>query len=246
MVEHLSKPIDECGGQSRPSFDINQSFSEVISNKNIHNQDSEQAFKKNKSSTLEAKWMYELIYAYVIPKWIKYLQLKSERSIDTQAKPRPDTLWKKILRDVREFFRILFRLRFHHLEFKDVEGAALWVQTLFDELGIPLADNEANDYKLFRFVHQTHKAKNNAIDELSTSPYEAIEKFNEVYKKAFMTNFTCARMLYFVFQNFLDVYSVQVKSRYRKDVVTMIVMVLNCFKRMTSYHHIKRIWFLLN
>ena len=135
MAEHLSQPINRYNDDYQPAFNTNQNIFKVQSHNDVHLQDAKQDLKNNLSNTPEEKWMFELIYAYVIPKWIKYLQLKSERSIDTQVKPRPDTLWKKILRDVREFFRILFRLRFHHLEFKDVEGAALWIQTLFDELG---------------------------------------------------------------------------------------------------------------
>jgi hypothetical protein len=65
-----------------------------------------------------------LIDDHVIPKWKEYMASKTQRRmVDTRGDPRTDTIWKKILRDVREFYRILFRLRFHHLEFKDQEGA---------------------------------------------------------------------------------------------------------------------------
>ena len=186
--------------------------------------------------------MLTMINDIVIPRWRIYLQLKSERSIDSNIKPRQDTLWKKILRDVREFFRILFRSRFHYLEFKDHKGATICIQTFFDELGIPITFIEALDYKLFRFVHQTHKLKISEKTNLEQSPFESIENFNETYKKLFMTNFTWARMFCFVFQSFLEEYSIHIKSRYKKIVLTMICMALNCYKRMSSYHHINRIW----
>ena len=64
--------------------------------------------------------------------------------------------------------------------------------------------------------------------------------------KLFMTNLTWARMMYFVFQNFTEEYYLEVNPRYRSEVITMVCMVLNCYKRMSSCHHIKRIWFLLN
>lgn len=72
----------------------------------------------------QAKNMAELIETYVVPKWKQYLTFKSERGVSTTIKPRPDTVWKKILRDVREFFRILFRKRFHYLDYKETEGAS--------------------------------------------------------------------------------------------------------------------------
>lgn len=69
--------------------------------------------------------MLELIFKYVIPKWQKYLEMKSQRAHkNVSAKPRADTIWKKIIRDLREFYRILFRVRFHYLDYKDHIGAA--------------------------------------------------------------------------------------------------------------------------
>jgi len=66
--------------------------------------------------------MHELIHDYVLPKWKIYLKEKAERRVAKSLLPRSDTIWKKILRDLREFYRLLFRNRFHHLEFKDEEG----------------------------------------------------------------------------------------------------------------------------
>ena len=190
--------------------------------------------------------MYDIIYGFVMPKWKWYLESKTEKNVKDINKLRQDTLWKKILRDVREFFRILFRVRFHFLEYKNQTRASLWVQILFDELGIPLTNEEIDDPNLFRFIHQTHKSKLiTSSFYMINSPFEVIEKYNDFYKTLFMTNLTCARMLYFVFQNFLEEYCLQVKPRYRREVVTMICMVLNCYKRMNSSSHIKRIWFLL-
>ena len=241
MQEHLLKSLRIVERSDKlikiewvsPIYDINTN---LLINK-IYNEE----IKSIKQSEISGKCMYELIYEFAIPKWKKYLKMKSERNINPHVKLRPDTLWKKILRDVREFFRILFRVRFYFLDYRNARGAAMWVQILFEELGIPLTDDEIKDHKLFRFIHQTHKSKFGVYKELVESPYEVIEKFNELYKKLFMTNLTWARLFFFVYQNFLEEYSTQVKSWYKKEVITMICMILNCYKRMSSYHHIKRI-----
>jgi magnesium-transporting ATPase (P-type) len=77
--------------------------------------------KRNKIS--EASTMNELIQHSVLPKWKEYLRYKSERGVANTPKARSDTIWKKMLRDVREFFRILFRNRFHYLDFKNQADA---------------------------------------------------------------------------------------------------------------------------
>ena len=142
---------------------------------------------------------------------------------------------------MREFFRILFRVRFHFLDYGNARGAAMWVQVLFSELGIPLTDEEIKDHNLFRFVHQCHKLTLTNFDRTQHSPYDVIEKYNELHRKLFMTNFTWSRLVYFVYQNFLEEYSCLVKPKYRKEIVTMIWLILNCYKRMSSWDHIERI-----
>ena len=177
MIEHLQIPIGVVSeGLSLSPNDIKISNGTFDSHICKENEDLQNL------NVVNVKSMYDMIFTTVMPKWRNYLRLKSERSIETQVKPRQDTLWKKIFRDVREFFRILFRLRFHHHEFKNYEGASNWVQRFFDELGIPLFEREAYDSKLFRFVHQTHRLKAWKENELVVSPFEAIEKFNEIYK----------------------------------------------------------------
>lgn len=67
----------------------------------------------------------ELIELEAIPQWVKYLKKKmvSNEEKETGITPRDDTIWKKIFRDLREFFRILFKARFHPLDYKSCEQA---------------------------------------------------------------------------------------------------------------------------
>jgi len=62
-----------------------------------------------------------MIEEKVIPRWKKYLKLKSSKiTANPKNKPRIDTFRKKVLRDIREFYRILFRARFHYDEFQNI------------------------------------------------------------------------------------------------------------------------------
>jgi hypothetical protein len=119
-----------------------------ISNSPLENKRNKKGRKRTQK--FKSTSMFELIEEHVIPKWKEYMKSKTaRREGDSRKEPRTDTMWKKILRDVREFFRILFRKRFHHLEYKDSAGALKCVELLFDELGIPLKGEYLNDSKLF-------------------------------------------------------------------------------------------------
>ena len=248
LSEHLQRPLHKLNEEILKNYegsDSSYSQSWKYQAEEISAKISKPIKGRKRNIVNNAENIHELILNDVIPKWKNYLQFKSERGYSIAPRARSDTLWKKILRDVREFFRILFRKRFHYLEFKDFKGASNWIKVLFEELGIEISE-ESSDLKLFRFIHQTHKSKFDYVDNNDDSPYEVIEKYNEHYRELFMTDLTCSRMFYFVYKNFLSDYISLVKQIYRKEVVTMIWLLLNWYKRMKESDHIKRICFLLN
>ena len=182
----------------------------------------------------------------------KYLSFKSVNfGIGLSSEPRIDTLWKKILRDVREFFRILFRVRFHYLDFKDSKGALKCIDIMFSELGIPVPDEYKRSTKLFSFIHQSHRMTNNRIfrssyNELEDSPFDVIEKYNEKSKRAFMWDIMWSRLFYFVFSNYLSEYCSLINERYNSKVMMLVCVLLRCYSKMWENSHLSRITFLLN
>lgn len=196
--------------------------------------------------------IYEMITNHVVPKWQQYLSFKSAKADNSKIiQPRGDTIWKKILRDVREFYRILFRVRFHYLDFKDRKGALKCTEILFEELGIPLEEEYKEDMKLFTYLHQSHRLTNQKLvkneDSFNgVSPFEVIEKFNDSSRKTFMSDTVGSRLFYFVFSNFLENYCPFINKKYAKRVVTLICLLLRCYRKMEDNSHLKRIYFLLN
>lgn len=179
------------------------------------------------------------------------MKSKTERREgDARKKPRTDTFRKKILRDMREFYRTLFRKRFHLSEFKTIEGIKSCLQTFFDELGINLSESDLNDYQLFRYVHQTHqyttmKMLSDEGDVNRNSPFKVIEKYNENNLKRFMKHPLSSKMFYFVYNNYMHHYCPLVKEDYKEKVMTIICMFLNCYRKMKSTDHLERVDFLL-
>ena len=101
--------------------------------------------------------MTELILIFLFLQLL-YLRKKmlSNENKETGVTPRDDTIWKKIFRDLREFYRILFKSRFHPLDYKTSEQADTWCKTLLEELGIDTKNlTPYNLRKTFYFFHQT-------------------------------------------------------------------------------------------
>lgn len=188
--------------------------------------------------------------------------------LNLNKRPRGDTFRKKILRDMREFYRILFRKRFIVSEYKTIEGIKEWMITLFDELGLPLDEEDQDNFELFKYIHQTHqhirlKLKISEKSQESSWIFQVIENYNEINFLKFLKHPLCSRMFYFVFKNYLHHYYPLIKDAefsrenkrskksgkkidYRKQVMTIIKLLLNWYKRMTKPEHINRIDYLLN
>jgi hypothetical protein len=193
--------------------------------------------------------MYDIIVNQVVPKWTSYMKSKTKRrENDARLKPRNDTLWKKLVRDTREFYRTLFRKRFDVLTLNTAESALDAMKTMFEELGMPLSDKEAADIKLYGFIHQTHKYTcnrlfKNYVRDDSSSPFDLIERYNEDNLVEFMKHNLASRMIYFVFINFLKEYVPLISINYKKQLATLICCLLNCYKKMKKQEHLQRIEF---
>ena len=118
-------------------------------------------------------------------------------------------------------------MRFHYLDYKDVKGATKCVEILFEELGIPIEDEYKNDTALFTFLHQTHKITGKKLfkgseENYESSPFEAIDNFNSLTKKIFMSDKLAARLFYFVFSNFLEEYVGFINLKYQWRIASSI------------------------
>lgn len=153
-------------------------------------------------------------------------------------------MWKKILRDLREFYRILFRVRFHYLDYKDKRGAQKWVQVFFHELGIPITQEEIKDAQLFAFLHQSHKNKKKYNDQ--DSVFTIIEEFNELTRVSFMSHPLATILFYFLYTNFLHLHTQHIAENYKERILCLIGLALRCYKKMTHTSHLKRIKFLVS
>lgn len=208
--------------------------------------------KRNRGTLVKvpSKNIYEIIESYVVPKWKSYLEAKTvRRENDARLKPRNDTLWKKMVRDTREFFRILFRKRFEAVNQKCSDQALACIKILFDELGINITKNEEKDFELYKFLHQTHFHTTASLFETHqteqgiSSPFGIMDRYNEDNFKFFMRDSLASRMIYFVFSNYLKSYVPLISKNYKKRLTIIICCLLNWYKKMKKSEDLERIYF---
>ncbi|CAI2385613.1 unnamed protein product [Moneuplotes crassus] len=185
-------------------------------------------------SLQEPTTLKELLTDKVVPRWIQYMQFKNKRrDANPLLKRRADASRKKVLRDLREFYRILFRNRFHLSEYKIPRGVQSCLKTLFRELGMTASEEDLSDYQLFRYLHQTHKGTTAKLVNMKTqhkeSSFLAVEKYNDGRYLQFLSYPLSAQMIYFVFENFLEQYTSLVKPKIKDRIINIIKDILGCY-----------------
>lgn len=186
------------------------------------------------SWTRRYKSMYDLIYTEVIPQWTEYLRTKRERTSLILGNKRADTFKKKILRDLREFYRILFRKRFASKVYKTKHEMVESTNNFFKDFAcFQLRDAEIQDYQLFRYLHQTHASTvTKVVGEKWTenSHYWVLTNYNDRKFVRFLKQPLTAQLFYFVYGNFMDIYAPEIKSEYRSKVTKMVKSILEFYR----------------
>lgn len=130
-------------------------------------------------------------------------------------------LKKKILRDLREFFRIYFSKRFVSKEFTTDEQKLEWVTILLNELGFKIADKSDSLLNLFPFFFQVHRPKHDhnkfkaTVDFENSQLIEVFERYNTYTAKLFYQDDICKQLFRYVFIKFRSIYDLYVNSKIR-------------------------------
>lgn len=196
------RPYNELTMETRPEY-----YAQNL--KDVGNQSSRG--RKRANVVKKATSLQHLISDIVVPEWEEYLIDKRDKENSYKnVGIRSDAVWKKIMRDCREFYRILFKNRFHRMDYQDYDQKINCIQTLIQELGLPQFKDENLIYS-FNFFHQIHLSEKNKakyesiLSDLSTG-FDALTRYTNQSRTMFLEDPLCSRLLYFLYRNFLDFY----------------------------------------
>lgn len=183
--------------------------------------------------------MEQLLSDIVIPEWQQYLVDKKDKENSSKGKViRSDAVWKKIMRDCREFYRILFKNRFHRMDYHQNEDKVKCIRSLTLELGFPHFKNDNLIYS-YNFFHQIHlsernKAKYKDILSEYSSGFDALTWYTNRTRTLFLEDPLCSRLLYFLFRNFLSTYSDLLGKNIKPKALECIDYVLRKYDELIS------------
>lgn len=178
---------------------------------------------RKRLTTLPAKNFEELLNTIVLPKWTEILKNKTKREGEPLGQVTEEYLWIKILRDMRDFFRIIFKSRFHRSEKRDDSNRDVLVNIFLQELGF-CGINSIDYLPVYDFLYKAHyKARNtdngrHFKEAINCSPMRIYYYYSESSRTKFMTDDLCSRLLYFFVSNFSQIYLDWIQTNLKKSV----------------------------
>lgn len=187
--------------------------------------------RKRTNIVTKTSSLTQLIEDIVVPEWKDYLIEKKDKENNNKGFGlRSDAVWKKLFRDWREFFRVLFKHRFHRMDYQTREQKLNWIKVLNSELGFPtfLDENLIYSFNFFHQIHLSEKNKAKYSDILSdcTTGFDALNRYTNKSRTLFLEDPMCSRLLYFVYCNFKDFYADLLSKNIKSKVEECIDYVL--------------------
>ena len=195
--------------------------------------------RKRTNIVTKTSSLSKLLEDIVVPEWQNYLLEKKDKENNNKSFGlRSDAVWKKLFRDWREFFRVLFKHRFHRMDYQTREQKLNWIKVLSGELGFPTFLDENLIYS-FNFFHQIHlseknKAKYSDILSDSKTGFDALNRYTNQSRTLFLLDPMCSRLLYFVYGNLKDFYSELLSKNIKSKVEECIDYVLTQYNSLSK------------
>lgn len=174
----------------------------------------------------------------MLPKWTDILEKKTVREGEPLGQVTDEYLWIKVLRDMRDFYRIIFKSRFHRSEKREDSNRDILVKIFLEELGITDI-SFINTMSVFDFLYKAHyKARSTNEGKkfkevINATPMRIYYYFSEGSKNKFLKDDLCSRLLYYFLVNFGDMYLNCVQNSLREGISAITQFVISTYS--TSY-----------
>uniref|UniRef100_A0A7S3K8K7 Uncharacterized protein n=1 Tax=Euplotes crassus TaxID=5936 RepID=A0A7S3K8K7_EUPCR len=182
---------------------------------------------RKRINVLPAQNFEELLNDLVLPKWIAILTKKTKREGEPIGQITEEYLWIKVLRDMRDFYRMIFKSRFHRSEKREDSNRDLLVKIFLEEMGITDI-SFMNSVSTFDFLYKAHyKARSTNEgkifkDVINSTPMRIYYYYSESAKKTFLQDDLCSRLLYYFLTNFGSTYLSCVQSSLSPGITAII------------------------
>lgn len=174
--------------------------------------------------------MWEFVHGELIPGWTQALAKISQKQRELRiSQKKYKYLWTEFLKDVRNFYRVMFRLRFHRSDKRVDMNSSAMVEYVLNEIGIchkgyPHLEELFSFFYKIRFSHRKQMEDDVFDTDIVHPNFVVFKEFTETNKNLFLNDYFGARLTYFFVANFGDLYLAEMSGQFRDQAAQIIEM----------------------
>ena len=168
--------------------------------------------------------MWQFIQNEFVPKWrftLSKISLKQRELCISQK--RPNFMWKEFLKDLRNFYRLMFRLRFHRSDKRSDDNSSMIVETILKEIGISVKGYDNIDYA-FQFFYKVHYNQRKGVENydempsLMNSNFRVFEEYSDENRDMFLDDYLGSRLVLYFIANYGQTYLSRMSGQFKEKV----------------------------
>ena len=197
-------------------------------------------FKKGRKrvNCTHSSSMWQFIQNDFLPQWrftLDKISMKQRELYISQRKP--NFLWIEFFKDLRNFYRLMFRLRLDRSDKRSSDNSSMIVESILKEIGISIVGyNNFDD--AFQFFYKVHYNQRKGIEDYSTphllmnSVFRVFDEYSEESRDTFLNDYLGSRIIFYFIKIFGQIYLSKMEEEYKQKV--QIIMNLITTKCMSS------------
>lgn len=194
-------------------------------------------FRRNKKGRkrrtyLKSDNMFKFIQEVFTPQWTRLLDQVSmrEREIGVIQKGMI-FVWVQLLKDVRRFYRFMFKLRFHRSDKRKDNNRRHLINWFISELGMTIVDFDENETYNYFYPVLTKLRKDFEPEWTKNTPISKIFTENNFRNKdEFLSDALCSQLLWFFLFNFSEEYLNKMNYGFKDKVQNIIKELISMYR----------------
>lgn len=180
---------------------------------------------RKRNCYVKASHVYDFLNQEIIPEWKIMLQNISEREREIGVIQKGiGFTWTQFFKDIRKFYRLYFRHRFHRCDKRKDSNKARLISTVLNELGINTTDFDADEvfYFFYPVLDKLRKGRSKSAQEIPSTFSQVFNKYSEEGKDEFLFHPLSSQLVCFFIMNYGDYYVNKMKNSYKVKLEKII------------------------
>jgi len=192
---------------------------------------------RKRTKKVDKSNFYEFLVDFIQPKWedsVSKISMK-QRQNDIKIKGI-QYAWFEFFKDIRKYYRLVFRYRFHRSEKRDDANKRRLIEIILSDFHFSF-HNFVDVEHLFYFFYNVHNKmrKEEGLEDIQghkfeSSNFEVFDNFNPTNVNRFLNDQIGSQLIWFFITNYSDFYLQQMEGPFAEEVSNIVAELKSKFR----------------